>query len=296
MLDQVNSEWINSEKIKYFELEDFVDKIKIDSRIYELLAETDDLFEEYIKHLRKLYDNDLDGLIYDWLDQGIKEQMFSNELENHRIYFKDMANSDLFFEKLSISHERIKRIHRFVCEKGTTHTEIVGDYRKEAATVGKKINGKYILYWNGVEAQDIKTFMDSFIKVYKTNSVKEVYNNPFLKAALAHLLFVRIHPFGDGNGRTSRIIQNIAFTNGINRIYGSKLKLSPLNISQGITVTKYVYVDILNRIHFNLDFDNNQLINDWFKYMLYRYQDQIYLQQSRFGSCIKIYRHNKHKP
>lgn len=287
MLAGVNKDWINPEVVKYFDLEEFVNKIILNRKILELLSETDNMFEDYIKHLSKIYENDLDSLVYDWLDQGIREQLYSNEIENHRIYFNDMANNDLFFEKLSISHERIKRIHRFVCEKGTTHTSIIGDYRKDRATVGTKINDEYIVYWNGAEADDIKKFMDCFIKVYKTNSVKEIYNNPFLKASLAHLLFVRIHPFGDGNGRTTRIIQNISFTNGINRIYGTKLKLSPLNISQNITVTKYNYVDILNRIHFNLDYDNNELINEWFQYMLYRYQDQIYYQQSRFNKIDK---------
>ena len=63
--------------------------------------------------------------------------------------------------------------------------------------------------------------------------------------------------------------------------------MSPLNISQNITVTKYQYVDILNRIHFNLDYDNNDLINDWFQYLLFRYQDQIYYQQSRIGKIDK---------
>ena len=287
MLAGVNKDWINPEVVKYFDLEEFVNKIILNRKILELLSETDNMFEDYIKHLSKIYENDLDSLVYDWLDQGIREQLYSNEIENHRIYFNDMANNDLFFEKLSISHERIKRIHRFVCEKGTTHTSIIGDYRKDRATVGTKIAGEYIVYWNGAEVEDIKKLMDSFIKVYKTNSVKEIYKNPFLKASLAHLLFVRIHPFGDGNGRTARIIQNISFTNGINRIYGTKLKLSPLNISQNISVTKCNYVDILNRIHFNLDYDNNDLINEWFQYMLYRYQDQIYLQQSRFNKIDK---------
>lgn len=287
MSKELNTEWINPEKVKYFELEEFVDKITLDERTNKLLSDTNKLFEEYIKYLSKIYEHDLDSLVYEWLDQGIMEQVFSNKIENHLIYFKDMANEDLFFEKLSINHERIKRIHKFVCEKGATHTSIVGDYRKDLATVGANINGEYVTYWNGAEAVDIKKFMDSFIKFYKTNSIEEIYINPFLKASLAHLLFVRIHPFGDGNGRTTRIIQNIAFTNGINKIYGTNLKLSPLNISQGITITKYDYVDILNRIHFNLEYDNNELINNWFKYMLYRYQDQIYLQQSRFNKIDK---------
>lgn len=282
--------WINPEKVTYFDLGDFVKKIRLNDSVKRTLSTTDEMFDEYIKQLSHIYENDLDSLVYAWLDQGIKEQLFSNRIENHTILFSEMAKADLFFEKLSISHERIKKIHKFVCQKGTTHGSIVGDYRKQPASVGTFKNGEYILYWNGAEEIDVKKFMDSFIEFYKTNSLSSLYNNPFIKASLAHLLFVRIHPFGDGNGRTARIIQNIAFTNGINKIYGTKLKLSPLNVSQCIEKSKPEYVDILNRIHFNLDYDNNELINRWLRYMLYKYQEQINFQESRIGKINEKYK------
>ena len=63
--------------------------------------------------------------------------------------------------------------------------------------------------------------MDDFIKFYKTKSLSVIDSNPFLKSALAHLLFVRIHPFSDGNGRTARMIHNMKFTESINNIYGN---------------------------------------------------------------------------
>ena len=277
------SEWMNPEEVEYFELAEFVKKIKLNSTTLSIASETEDLFAEYIEHLFKYYNNDLESLVLSWLDQGMIEQIYSNKIENHLFLSEDIANADLFFEKLSIDNERIKRIHRFVCEKGVTHSSMIGEYRKTPVSVGAFCGDKYLTYWKGVKAEDIKKFMDSFISFYKTNEIKAIYNNPFLKGALAHLLFVRIHPFGDGNGRTARIIQNIAFTNGINKIYGTKLKLSPLNVSQCIVVTKMEYVDIINRIHFNLKYDNNELLNRWFQYMLYKYQEQINYQQGRFG-------------
>ena len=45
-------------------------------------------------------------------------------------------------------------------------------------------------------------------------------SNPFLKSALIHLLFLRIHPYADGNGRTARLLHNSKFTASINSIYG----------------------------------------------------------------------------
>lgn len=282
--------WINPEKVTYFDLGDFVDKIKLSESVKSNLSYTDEMFENYIKQLSHIYESDLDSLVYAWLDQGIKEQLHSNRIENHTILFSEMTKADWFFEKLSMDHTRIKKIHKFVCDKGTTHGSIIGDYRKQPASVGTFNKGKYILYWNGAEVNDVKKFMDSFIDFYETNKINSKYNNPFIKAALAHLLFVRIHPFGDGNGRTARIIQNITFTNGINKIYGTKLKLSPLNVSQCIEQTKEEYVDILNRIHFNLNYDNNELINRWLRYMLYKYQEQINFQESRLGKINEKYK------
>ena len=48
--------------------------------------------------------------------------------------------------------------------------------------------------------------MSEFIKVYKQIASVEELNNPFLASSLMHLLFIRIHPYTDGNGRTARVI------------------------------------------------------------------------------------------
>lgn len=62
--------------------------------------------------------------------------------------------------------------------------------------------------------------MDDFIKIYKSRSLSVLNTNPFFKAALVHLLFVRIHPFRDEDellGQTTtylqKCLQNKDFTN-----------------------------------------------------------------------------------
>ena len=71
-------------------------------------------------------------------------------------------------------------------------------------------------------AKDVNKFMNDFISVYKHNGTSLVFSNPFLVSALMHLLFIRIHPFSDGNGRTTRVIHNIKFTESVNKLYGTK--------------------------------------------------------------------------
>ena len=51
----------------------------------------------------------------------------------------------------------------------------------------------------------VHLLVSGFFKWYNTNKNKL---NPVELASLAHLKFVTIHPFGDGNGRTTRLMMN----------------------------------------------------------------------------------------
>ena len=51
----------------------------------------------------------------------------------------------------------------------------------------------------------VNLLVNGFFKWYNTNKKKL---NPAELAALVHLKFVTIHPFGDGNGRTTRLMMN----------------------------------------------------------------------------------------
>ena len=47
--------------------------------------------------------------------------------------------------------------------------------------------------------------MQQFLKWFNT----DLQTSPVLKAALAHLWFITIHPFDDGNGRIARAIADL---------------------------------------------------------------------------------------
>lgn len=282
-------EWINTDRVKYFSLLDFVSKIKLNDNVLYHMQDTGEQFEQYLNSLINFCNNDDYIFFYYLLDLANNELKQSAYLENHVFQNMDLLNGNLFFDRLSISHEGIKKIHRFVCENSGANTKNVGEYRKDIVDVGADYESGHQVYWYGPEASDVKKFMDDYITFYKNSSLSSIYNNPFLKSALAHLLFVRIHPFGDGNGRTARIIQNISFTSGINKIYGANLKLSPLNISQNILRNKYTYADRINRVHFDIDYDNNQTINKWFDFILNMYDEQLYFQLTRLPALEQAF-------
>lgn len=81
--------------------------------------------------------------------------------------------------------------------------------------------------------------------------------DPVLKAAIAHLWFVTIHPFDDGNGRIARAIADIALArseNSSQRFY---------SMSAQICVERKAYYDILEATQ-KSDLD----ITDWLEWFL----------------------------
>lgn len=82
--------------------------------------------------------------------------------------------------------------------------------------------------------------------------------------------------FADGNGRTARIIHNIKFTEMVNKLYGTRLKLSPLNISESILINKITYVKRIDNIYFDIKNDCNEEINAWFNFILDMVDEQLY--------------------
>ena len=262
----------NDNKVSYFSLSKYIEKIKLNSNILNHLEETSQEFDKYITKLMK-YDEET--ILYFLIVAFNEEIKDSNLIENHIIHPKKLNEKNLFFDSLTISHKRIKDLHKFVTEE-----ENEKNYRKKDAWVRTLRKTEETIYWYGANPEDIYKFINDYIEIYKNKSLSSINNNPFIKSALVHLLIMRIHPFSDGNGRTSRIIQDMKFTELINKIYDYKLKISPLHISQSIYLNKQEYYKRLNSIYFDLNHDNNEEINKWFNFILNMFDEQIFYMQN----------------
>ena len=62
----------------------------------------------------------------------------------------------------------------------------------------------------------------------------------------------------------------------INKLYGTRLKLSPLNISESILINKITYVQRIDNIYFDIKHDSNIEINAWFNFILDMIDEQLY--------------------
>ena len=81
----------------------------------------------------------------------------------------------------------------------------VGKYRTGEMQIVSGAMGKEKVHYEAVEAKNVNAEMDKFV-----NWVNEKSPIDFvIKSAIAHLWFVTIHPFDDGNGRIARAISDM---------------------------------------------------------------------------------------
>lgn len=117
------------------------------------------------------------------------------ETVNHReaiLYVEDIVR-----DKEALTEWQIKNIHRLIL-KGIDDKN-AGSYRDKKVII------------TGAEHKPpepvlIRDEMESFIQWYNT---KGQILHPVERAAMVHIIFVGIHPFVDGNGRTARLLLNL---------------------------------------------------------------------------------------
>jgi Fic family protein len=78
-------------------------------------------------------------------------------------------------------------------------------YREDTIQVTSGPMGKERVHFEAPSADKIPQEMDAFLAWFNTNEDLD----PVLKAAFAHLWFVTLHPFEDGNGRIARAIADL---------------------------------------------------------------------------------------
>ena len=269
---------MNDVPIKRFYFQEYVERIKLNNRVLEHMEDTNREFDEYMKFLKQFDDY---AVVTFWISQFYEELISSFKMEHAKMINFDLIDkNNLFFNSLSINHKRIQDLHQFVMNATGQPCDNPG-YRVTNVKVSKVTQQGELIFWRGVEKEDIKFFMDQLIELYKSRSLSVINTNPFFKSALIHLLCARIQPFSDGNKRTARLLYGMKFTNLINEIYGMNLKIRPFNISPNLLLNQLTYAKRINDIWFDMEHDNNDELNLWFNFILDMIDEQLFYQMSQ---------------
>ena len=163
-------------------------------------------------------------------------------------YFNVLNNLNKYSDKI-ITKNTILSVHKDLTKNLLKNPEYEGKFRDTRVFIGnlhtKKIN--YI----PPDAYKVPGLIDELLD-WLNNSTDEMY--PVIIAGILHYELVRIHPFVDGNGRTSRLMATLI------------LSIHKFNIDNYFTLDEYynqdrqAYVDALKSA------DKNHDLTNWLEY------------------------------
>jgi len=155
-----------------------------------------------------------------------------------------------------LTSERLFNWHAALFPTGRTHLYkiTVADWRKEGPMqVVSGSMGKEKIHYEAPHSERVAQEMDNFLYWFENEEGVDLV----LKAAIAHLWFVTIHPFDDGNGRITRAIADMLLARSdksVQRFY---------SMSAQIRIERKEYYNILEKIQKgNLD------ITEWILWFL----------------------------
>ena len=110
-----------------------------------------------------------------------------------------------------ITNEALFAWHEMVC-RAQRDIEVIGGYRKHAEAM-QVVSGAIRdpkVHFEAPPSDQVPAEMERFIAWHDNSSLP-----PLTKAGLAHLYFVSIHPFEDGNGRIGRALSEHCLSNAL---------------------------------------------------------------------------------
>ncbi len=137
-----------------------------------------------------------------------------------------------------LTHERLFGWHNCLFPTGwSDSTRIdVGKYRSGEMKVVSGMFGREKVHYVAPAAEKMDEEMGRFLDWFNSDT-----HDSYVKSAIAHLWFVSIHPFDDGNGRIGRGIADMALSQAEN----SQMRF--FSISYQINKDKKQYYDILEK-------------------------------------------------
>lgn len=178
----------------------------------------------------------------------------------------------------SLTEDRLFEWHSalFPTGRSGTHSIVVGGWRDnkvdDPMQVVSGASGKERVHFEAPAADRLQNEMNQFIKWFND----EGNSDPVIKAAIAHLWFVTIHPFDDGNGRIARALADMKLA----RADGTSLRF--YSMSAQIRKERKEYYDILEATQKgSLD------ITDWLRWFLRCLDRAIAVADETFGGVLR---------
>lgn len=138
-------------------------------------------------------------------------------LKNAYKFIRDIKPTE---KKISLDEEFVKSINSVITHESEEEDHIPGKYRNHVVHVGDKEHGGK--YTPPKMLKDIKMLMQEFVQWINSEDI--INEDDAIRAAFTHYHLALIHPFGNGNGRTARVVEAII-------LKASGIRFVPHNLS-----------------------------------------------------------------
>jgi Fic family protein len=176
-----------------------------------------------------------------------------------------------------LTKERLFGWHSSMFPSGRSgmHKIVTGAWRdshKGPMQVVSGAMGKEKVHFEAPAAERLESEMKAFLKWFNTQNESD----PVLKSALAHLWFITIHPFDDGNGRIARALADMLLSrtdNDVQRFY---------SMSAQIHLERKAYYEILEKTQKG-DLD----VTEWMVWFLNCLNSALNTTEQRLKTVLK---------
>jgi Fic family protein len=169
---------------------------------------------------------------------GLEKAGVRRENRNVEGVVQMMLDATQKYEK-PLTSERLFGWHNALFPTGYSDLRKIrfADWRNDILDVASGNEGKEKIHFTAPPGDRVEPEMTAFFAWFNSDD----QGDPLLKAAIAHLWFVTIHPFDDGNGRITRAISELCLTRS------DKSRQRFYSMSSQILEERKGYYDILEK-------------------------------------------------
>lgn len=139
------------------------------------------------------------------LDSYIKYKKFGIEfLPDYTKKIDDLYDAYLFAQQNDLNEQNVMEVHKLL-SRNIIAPKWQGKIRNQNMYVST-LDGK--IEYVAASPFSVETELNKFFNDVQTLLVSELnFQESFFYASMIHLVFVKIHPLNDGNGRTARLLE-----------------------------------------------------------------------------------------